>query len=419
MLKRSRRNTATGAALLAVGALLFGACSSDDTASTTTASSDTSDSADSGGDTGTDESAEPWKLGALIPITGIETQVGESMKVATEIAVDQINANGGILGRPIELIIEDEASDPAVAVDKARKLIDQDQVDFIVGTLISAVRNPVVEITAAAGVPLFNPTYYEGGLCQDYFFSTGALPNQQIEPFIPWLTENVGKSFYLIGSDYEWPRGSFEFVKKYVEENGGTIVGEEYVPFGVTDFSASINRILEANPDVLYPLVAGSDGITFWKQLAGFDFQGERVSHSVSEAIAAGLDADVASGIYSAAPYFMMLDNPANQAFLAEYQARLGPDAVIDTFGEGMYSAVNLIAAGAERAGSLETEALMEGIRGATFDAPQGTLTVDPVTGHASLGFHIAKLNGNKWDDFEILVSQDATEPAADCGVAP
>jgi urea transport system substrate-binding protein len=414
VLNKIRSNSvALGAMLVTVGVLL-GACGGDDASPATAPSADTTVPGSE-----PSESAEPWKLGALIPITGIETQVGESMKVATEIAVDEINAAGGILGRPIKLIIEDEASDPAIAVDKARKLIDQDKVDFIVGTLISAVRNPVVEVTSAAGVPLFNPTYYEGGLCQDYFFSVGALPNQQIEPFVPWLVENVGKSFYLIGSDYEWPRGSFEFVKAYVEANGGTIVGEEYVPFGVTDFSASISRILDAKPDVLYPLVAGSDGITFWKQLAGFDFQGARVSHSVSEAIAAGLDAEIAAGIYSAAPYFMVLENEPNQRFIEEYHRRLNPDAVMDTFGEGMYSAIHLIAAGAVRAGSLETEKLMEGIRGASFAAPQGNLTVDPVTGHAALGFHIAQLNGNKWQDFEILLSEEAIQPAADCSVAP
>ena len=159
-------------------------------------------------------------------------------------------------------------------------------------------------------MPLFNPTYYEGGLCQEYFLSTGALPNQQIEPFVPWIYENLGKSFYLIGSDYAWPRGSFAFVKSYLEELGGTVVGEEYVPFGVTDFSTSITRILDAKPDVLYPLVAGTDGITFWKQLAGFDFKGASASHSVSEAIVAGLDAEVANGIISAGPYFMVDRQP-------------------------------------------------------------------------------------------------------------
>ena len=364
-------------------------------------------------------SGEPWKLGALIPITGIETQVGESMKVSTEIAVDQINAAGGLLGRPIQLIVEDEASDPAVAVDKARKLIQQDEVAFIVGTLISAVRNAVVEVTAAAKVPLFNPTYYEGGLCQEYFLSTGALPNQQIEPFVPWIYENLGKTFYLIGSDYAWPRGSFAFVKSYLEGLGGTVVGEEYVPFGVTDFSTSITRILDAKPDVLYPLVAGSDGITFWKQLAGFDFKGQRASHSVSEAIVAGLDAEVANGIISAGPYFMVIDSPANTAFIEEYHSRLDDTAVVDTFGEGMYDAVHLLAEGAKRADSLEIPALMKGIQGATFDAPQGPLVVDPATQHAALGFHIAEIKGSGWRDFEIIESKEAIAPAADCGTAP
>lgn len=368
-------------------------------------------------ETGASGDGAPFKLGALIPLTGIEDHVGQSMLVSTEIAVAEINEAGGILGRQIELIVEDEASDPATAVERARKLIREDEVTFIVGTLISAVRNAVVEFTAPEGVPLFNPTYYEGGLCQEQFLSTGALPNQQIEPFVPWIMENLGSSLYLIGSDYEWPRGSYEHIRRLVEEGGGEILGEEYVPFGVTDYSASIQRILEADPDVLYPLIAGVDGITFWNQLAGFDFQGHRASHSVSEAITQALEPEVADGLISAAPYFMVVDNDANRQFLDKYHEER-PDAYVDTFGEGMYSAVHLLAVGAERAESLENDALLAGLQGASFDAPQGTVTIDPETQHASTAFHIAEAKGNHWSDFDLLLSEEGIEPAQDCGAA-
>lgn len=389
-------------AALTLGGGLLAACASDD---------------DGDGGNGGNGGGEPFKLGALIPLTGIETHVGQSMQVSTEIAVEEINANGGVLGRQIELIIEDEASDPAVAVERAKKLIDEDGVTFIVGTLISAVRNAVVEFTRPAGVPLFNPTYYEGGLCGDYFLSTGALPNQQIDPFVPWLVENEGRTFYLIGSDYEWPRGSFAHLKRGLEDLGGEVVGEEYVGFGVTDFSAEITRILDANPDVLYPLIAGVDGITFWKQLAGFDFRGTRASHSVSEAIVQALDAETANGLITAAPYFMALDIPANTAFLEKYLER-SPAQYVDTFGEGMYSAVHMFALGAEAAGSLETDALMEGLKGVEFDSPQGPIRIDPETLHTSHAFHVAEVKGNDWDQFEILYSEDGIEPAADCGAS-
>jgi urea transport system substrate-binding protein len=389
--------TGLGAATLLGSGTLLAACGTEDTGA--------------GGD------GEPFKLGALIPLTGIEDHVGQSMQVSTEIAVAEINEAGGILGRQIELIIEDEASDPATAVERARKLIREDEVTFIVGTLISAVRNAVVEFTAPESVPLFNPTYYEGGLCQEQFLSTGALPNQQIEPFVPWILDNLGSSFYFIGSDYEWPRGSYAHIRRLVEEGGGEILGEEYVPFGVTDYSASIRRILDEEPDVLYPLIAGVDGITFWNQLAGFDFQGHRASHSISEAITQALEPDVANGLISAAPYFMVVDNEANRQFLEKYHEER-PDAYVDTFGEAMYSSVHLLAIGAERAGSLENEPLLEGLRGASFDAPKGRVTIDPETQHASTAFHIAEAKGNGWDEFEILVSEEGIEPAADCGAA-
>jgi urea transport system substrate-binding protein len=359
---------------------------------------------------------EELKLGALIPLTGIETHVGQSMRVSTEIAVDEINQSGGILGRKLRLIVEDEAGNPATGVDKARKLMQQDKVDLIIGTLTSAVRNAVVAVTAKGGALLLNPTYYEGGLCQPNFVSTGALPNQQIEPFMPWIYQNLGKSMYLIGSDYVWPRGSNTHIKRAWAELGGTIVGEEYVPFGVTDFSASIKRILDAKPDVLYPLIAGVDGVTFWKQLDGYDFKGKRASHSVSEAIVPGLDPGVAKGIISAAPYFMVLDNPQNKKFLATYHGRLSDSDYVDTFGEALYDAVHLLAAGAERAQSVEVEKLRKGLQGASFDAPQGPLTIDPATQHAALAFHIAEVQGNTWRDFKIIESKPAIQPAADCG---
>jgi urea transport system substrate-binding protein len=368
-----------------------------------------------GGGGGGQADGEPFKLGALIPLTGIETHVGQSMRVSTEIAVEEVNEAGGVLGRPIDLIVEDEASDPAVAVEKAKKLIREDGVTFIVGTLISAVRNAVVEFTEPARVPLFNPTYYEGGLCDPYFFSTGALPNQQIDPFVPWLVENHGKTFYLIGSDYEWPRGSYAHLKRGLEDLGGSVVGEEYVPFGVTDFSAQIQRILDANPDVLYPLIAGVDGITFWKQLAGFDFKGTRASHSVSEAIAQALDKETANGIISAAPYFMVVDTPANKQFLDKYLKR-SPAKYVDTFGEGMYDSVHLFALGAEKAESLDNAKLIESLKGVQYDSPQGPITIDPVTRHTTHAFHIAVVKGNDWDQLEIVHSEDEIPPAEDCG---
>lgn len=424
MAELSRRKFILGTGALAVGAgsvsTILAACSSNSSPSPASSSttSPASSAVTSPGSSAA-SSSEPFKIGALIPITGFETHVGQSMKVATEIAVDEINAAGGIQGRQIQLIVEDEAGDPAVAVDKARKLIQQDGVTVIVGTLTSSVRNAVVDTTSKAKVMLFNPTYYEGGLCQDYFFSTGALPNQQIEPFMPWIYENLGKSMYLIGSDYVWPRQSNAFVRAYFEKLGGKIIGEEYLPLGTTDFSASIKRILDAKPDVLYPLVAGTDGITFWKQLGGYNFTGARASHSVSEAIVPGLDAAVAKGIVSASPYFMTADNPANKAFLAEYHKRLDETAYVDTFGEGLYDAIHLINEGAKRAGSLELGQLMAGIKGASFDAPQGMMTVDPATGQASLGFHIAEIQGNTWKDFKIVQSVSDIAPAPDCGKNP
>src|SRR5438093_8396221 len=157
-------------------------------------------------------------------------------------AVDEVNSRGGVNGSRINLLVEDTASDPPTAVQKAKKLINDDKVDVVIGTLSSAERWAVaLSATNPAKAIYINPTYYEGGICNRYFFNVGAIPNQQIDPFIPWLMENKkAKTFFLGGSDYAWPHGSFAAVKAAVAKANGPIVGEDYSALGATDFPRTL-----------------------------------------------------------------------------------------------------------------------------------------------------------------------------------
>src|SRR5215212_8550572 len=213
---------------------------------------------------------DPIRVGAIIPFTGIETHNGLSMQYGLEIGAAEINAAGGLAGRQVEVLMEDDGGDVGRGVRAAAKLVGQDNVDFLNGTLTSSVRTAVFEELQKTQTLFLNPTYYEGLLCGPYYFSSGATPNQGIEPMADFAVKNLGKSFYFVASDYIWGTGSVAAAKPAVEAAGGSVVGEEYVPFGTSDFTAVINRIKEAAPEVVFPFVAGQDGITFLKQLSDF-----------------------------------------------------------------------------------------------------------------------------------------------------
>jgi ABC-type branched-subunit amino acid transport system substrate-binding protein len=401
-----RRATLLGLSLPAASALLA-ACQDDAT----------------DGDGAPTGDGEPIRMGALVPLTGVVGILGPPMQNNAELAVEDINAAGGIMGRPIELIIEDTASDPDTAVEKARKLIEQDQVDVTVGVLTSAERWAVaLSVTIPAQHIYINPTYYEGGICDRYFFNVGALPNQQIDPFIPWLIENRGvTTFYIGGSDYAWPRGSFDAAKAAISAAGGEVVGEEYSPLGTTEFAATLRRVQDAAPDVMYPLYAGSDGITFMTQFvdAGLHEDILAASTAFSELVIDAFPAEQSTGWIASFEYFMTIDTPENQDFVTRYQERFGADAIMDSIGQGMFTSVNLYAQGAEQAGSLDKEAVVDGMVAVQFEDPKGTIQIDESTHAAYLTDYIAEIgppsDAPGWQRFQIVEQFEDIQPQQPC----
>lgn len=366
---------------------------------------------------------EPIRMGALVPLSGVTEILGPPMRNNAVLAVEEINRAGGILGRRVDLLVEDTASDPDTAVEKARKLIRQDRVDVIVGVLTSAERWAVaLSATIPARMIYINPTYYEGGICDRYFFNVGALPNQQIEPFVPWLIEQKGvRTFYLGGSDYAWPRGSFEAVKRAVETAGGQVVGEEYSPLGTSDFSATLRRIADAKPDVIYPLYAGADGVTFLNQLINFGLHRESLvaSSALSELVLPALPPEETVGWVASFEYFMSIDTPENRDFVQRYRQRFGQKEIMDAIGESMYTAVYLYARGAEHAGSLEKEAVVDGMLAVEFQDPKGTIRIDRDTQCAFLNDYIAEISADASlppeERFDIVQTFEGIEPKQPC----
>jgi urea transport system substrate-binding protein len=170
---------------------------------------------------------QPVKMGILTSLTGVHAIFGETMLHCAQYAQKEINERGGIDGRKLEFVIEDDETDPKVGIEKARKLIKRDKVDVIVGAISSAMRNAVGTVTTKERTVYDYPTYYEGGYCHEGVFVTGAIPNQQVERFVPWVMENVGTTFYIAGSDYFWPKETSKVVRALLEKRGGKVLGVE------------------------------------------------------------------------------------------------------------------------------------------------------------------------------------------------
>jgi urea transport system substrate-binding protein len=287
--------------------------------------------------------ADKVKIGFLSALTGLETILGETQLNCFKLAVDEINAGGGAGGREIEYVVEDDQTTTKGAIEKARKLLSQDKVNVIIGLIASLEHVAVRSVTTPAKRLLIYTTYYEGGVCEKYFVATGQVPNQQIEPMTKWLTKNVGKTVYVLGSDYIWPRKSTEAVEAAFQANGGKMVGAEFFPFGTQDFGPALEKVKAAKPDMVWIMVAGADGVTALKQYRSFGMTPQLVSHGLDE-IYSFAHPDLTAGSISNQAYFMGLDNPKNKEFVASYQKKFGADKPINAIGEAAYDAAWLYA---------------------------------------------------------------------------
>jgi urea transport system substrate-binding protein len=358
--------------------------------------------------------AQPVKMGILTSLTGVHAIFGETMLHCAQYAQKEVNERGGIEGRKLELVIEDDETDPKVGIEKARKLIKRDKVDVIVGAISSAMRNAVGTVTTREKTVFVYPTYYEGGYCHEGVFISGAIPNQQVERFVPWVMESVGPTFYIAGSDYIWPKETAKVVRAIVEKRGGKVVGEEYFPWNTPDFSSLVNRVGSAKPAVMYSLLIGSDSVTFLKQFHNFGLKKTtRVCTSgVAEKEAAGLG-EAGVGLVSSQSYFMSVDTPRNKEFLEGFRRMFPAEKLVDSIAEGMYNGVHLAGLALAKAGGGEWSALTKAFPGVRFNAPQGEIWMAD-NRHAALNSIIAECVNAK-GEFRIVKNFGVTPPQVTC----
>jgi urea transport system substrate-binding protein len=276
---------------------------------------------------------ETVKVGVLHSLTGTMAISEVTVKNATMLAIEQINAAGGVNDRKIDAVVEDGASEPATFALKAQKLLDEDKVTTVFGGWTSASRKAMLPVFERFHGLLWYPVQFEGNECSPDIMYSGAQPDQQILPALDWAKEKGYKRYFLLGSDYVFPRTANLILKKHIKHDGLEVVDEEYVPLGGTDFSAIVNRIRAAHPDVIFNTLNGDSNVSFFKQMAAAGLPPDKLpvmSFSIAEPEAKAMGSSLVQGSYAAWNYFQSLNDPASKKFVAAYKAKYGADSVVD-----------------------------------------------------------------------------------------
>lgn len=356
---------------------------------------------------------ESIRLGLMPPLTGVVGMYGPEIVAAAQIACDEINRRGGVLGRTLELVIEDDGSLPETALKAAERLLDQHGCVALIGNLLSnsriAVANHIAELRR---IPLLNFSFYEGSISSRYFFHFASLPNQQIDAMIPFMARRYGLKMYFAGSNYEWPRGSIDAAKRVLQRLDGDVVGEDYFDIGISaeEIDHLLIQVARSGADVLVPYFAGHDQLAMLEQFAAHGLK-KRMAIAMGhfdEMLASQLQPEVREGLYSCGTYFMSLQTTENRYYLQQLAAQPGitgiwpaGNGVLTNFGEGTYLCVHAFARAAESAGRVDAEALVNALERVHVTGPQGLVVMDAETHHATVNSVIAccKTDGS----FEIV----------------
>ena len=359
---------------------------------------------------------ETIKVGILHSLSGTMSISEVSVKDATLMAIEEINAAGGIMGKMLEPVIEDGASDWPTFAEKARKLIQQDEVAVVFGCWTSASRKAVLPVFEELNGLLFYPVQYEGLESSPNIFYTGAEPTQQIIPGVEFLINELGaKNIYLLGSDYVFPRTANLIIKAQLEDAGVALAGEEYVPLGGTEFSTIISKIQEAKPDAIFNTLNGDSNVAFFKQFKDAGFTPETlpvISVSVAEEEVRGIGAENIAGHYTAWNYYQTTDTPENTAFVAAYKAAYGEDRVTADPIEAGYFGVYAWKALVEAAGSTDVAAVTAAADASEIEiaAPGGPIKVDGETQHMYKTVRIGQITADGLIE-EVWASEGPVKP--------
>ncbi|NLU78295.1 urea ABC transporter substrate-binding protein [Micromonospora sp. HNM0581] len=383
-LNRGRRILAGAMTLVAAAALA--ACGSKTTDGNTAAGV----TADVSGDT--------VKVGLLNSLSGTMAISEVTVRDAIMLAIEEINAAGGVLDKKIEPVGEDGASDWPTFAEKAEKLIREDRVAAVFGCWTSASRKAVKPVFEKNKALLFYPVQYEGLEQSPYIFYTGATTNQQIVPGLDYLKAQGATSLYLVGSDYVFPRTANKIIKAYAEANGMTVLGEDYAPLGSTEFGTITNKVKSAGADAVFNTLNGDSNVAFFKEYKSAGLTAAAmpvVSVSIAEEEVKSIGTQYLEGQLTAWNYYQTTPGAANEKFVAAYKAKYGADKPTSDPMEAAYVSVYLWKAMVEKAGTFDVEKVRGASDGITFEAPEGLVTVDGATQHIAKTARVGKVGAD------------------------
>ncbi len=344
------------------------------------------------------DSEAPWRVGVLFSKTGCTSVIEETQLHGTLLAIEEINASGGVNGRELCPVIYDPSSDTAAFALLAKRLMIEDRVTTIFGCYTSSSRKAVMPVVERLNGMLWYPTLYEGFEFSPNIIYTGAAPNQNCLELCQYLIENCGRRFYFIGSDYIYPRELNRLMRELLVANGGVVAAERYVDLAARrlDFAPVMQDIREAGVDVIFSTVVGR-GTSYLYQAysdAGLDPRALPIaSLTTTEAEILDMGSDVGEGHITAASYFEGVSSQANTSFVSRYKKRFGEAESTNVCAEAAYFQVFLFAQALASTNSMASDVLRHVVLGSTFDAPQGRVRINPQTGHTDLWTRIGRAN--------------------------
>jgi urea transport system substrate-binding protein len=347
----------------------------------------------------------PIKVGVLHSRTGTMAISERPVIDATLLAIDEINEHGGLLGRPVEAVVEDGESESATFAAKAEKLIAQDKVCTVFGCWTSASRKTVLPVFEKHDHLLFYPVQYEGLEQSPNIVYTGAAPNQQIIPAVKWCVTSLKKrKFFLVGSDYVFPRAANAIIRDQAASLGAEIVGEAYLLLGSSDVGDLVREIVAARPEAILNTINGDSNVAFFRALRAAGVTPDKIptiSFSISEEELSSLSTKDLVGDYAAWNYFQTVDRPQNHTFVKHFQAKYGKQRVVSDPMEAAYFGVYLWAQAVKEAGDDNVSKSRQAVRHQAFEAPEGMVRIDPETQHTSKVFRIGQIT--KESRFEVV----------------
>ena len=346
----------------------------------------------------------PIRVGVLQSLSGAMAISARPVAEATVMAIEELNAAGGVLGRPLEAVVRDGASDPPTFAREAERLITADGVAATFGCWTSSGRRLVTPVIEARRHLLFYPVQYEGLESSPFTVYTGAAPNQSIVPAVTWALETLGRRVFLVGSDSVFPHTVNAIIRHVTGAMGGEVVGEAYAPLGSRDFAAVVESIGRARPDVILNTISGYGNAAFFRALRQAGITPKTiptVSFGFAEPTIAAIGATDLAGDYGAWSYFQSIDSPENRRFVEGIRRRLGPNATVSDPMEAAYVSVHLWARAVRDAETTESTAVLAAIGNQSFAAPQGVVYVDAATHHTWKAARIGRIRAD--GQFDIV----------------